>query len=176
MSKHYRTRMEERRLLIVSIVLASLTSWSCYSFTGSSIPAHIHTIGIPVAEDLSGFGQSDLKQNITDLLVQKFTTEGSLRVASKSNADALLEVTIDQSIRDDAVSTRVGEQVTTKRVTIHVNVAYRDQKKQKLFWEQGFSQSGDYQLSQNLAGQKAALRSAEDKLTDEILIRAISDW
>ena len=157
-------------------LLAILFS-GCYSFTGASIPSYIHTIGIPPVDDNSGFGQSDVRQNLTDDLVQKFTNEGSLRVANRSNSDAVLEISIPSGgIIDEPVSVRAGDQVTTKRVTLRVHAIYRDQKKQKLFWENDFSQSSDYPISQNLAGLKTALHDAEDKLAETLLIAAISNW
>ena len=157
-------------------LLVSLLS-GCYSFTGASIPSYIHTIGIPPVDDNSGFGQSDVRQNLTDDLDQKFTNEGSLRVANRSNSDAVLEVSIlSGGITDESVSVRAGDQVTTKRVTLRVHAIYRDQKKQKLFWESDFSQSSDYPISQNLAGLRTALHDAEDKLAETLLIAAISNW
>src|SRR6266540_5756454 len=149
----------------------------CYSFTGSSIPPHIHTIGIPMVEDNSGWGQSDVRQNLTDLLVQKFTNEGSLRVASRANADALLEVSINANgIRDEPVSVKTGEIVTAKKVSVTVHAAYRDQKKQKLFWERDFTKDGQYEIAQGQAGLKKALRDAEEKLAEDLLLAAISNW
>jgi hypothetical protein len=162
-----------KALLAMTVVLSG-----CYSFTGSSIPPHIHTIGIPMVEDNSGFGQSDIRQNLTDMLVQKFTTEGSLRVASRNNADALLEVSIPSGngVIDQPVSVKTGEIVTAKKVTLTVHAVYRDQKKQKVFWERDFNKSGQYEIAQGQAGLKTALRNAEDQLAEDMLIAAISNW
>lgn len=157
------------------LVLALLSG--CYSFTGSSIPPHILTIGIPGVEDNSGFGQSEVRQNLSDLLVQKFTNEGSLRVANRANSDALLETSIPASgIIDEPVGVSTGEMVKDKRVTLRVHAIYRDQKKQKLFWERDFTQTANYQLSQSLAGQKKALHDAEDQVAEQIMIAVISNW
>ncbi|HWF43688.1 MAG TPA: LptE family protein [Candidatus Kapabacteria bacterium] len=163
------------RNLFFLLTLAVLSG--CYSFTGASLPSYLHTIAIPLVEDNSGFGQPDVRQNLTDNLIQKFTNEGSLRVANVSNADAVLEVSIPSNgILDESVSVRPGDQTTTKRVTLHVHAIYRDQKKQKLFWENDFTQSSDYPISQNLAGLRTALHDAEDKLSETLLIAAISNW
>ncbi|MFI5264184.1 MAG: LPS assembly lipoprotein LptE, partial [Candidatus Kapaibacterium sp.] len=66
----------------------------CYSFTGASLPAGIKSIAIPVATDNSNFSQADLRQQLTDQLVQKFTRDGSLQVRDRTASDALLDVTI----------------------------------------------------------------------------------
>jgi hypothetical protein len=160
-----------------SLILFSAILGSCYSFTGSSIPPHIHTIGIPGVEDNSGFGQSEVRQSLTDLLTQKFTNEGSLRVGNRSNSDALLEVSIPASgIIDEPVGVSSGEVVKDKRITLRVHAIYRDQKKQKLFWERDFSQTANYQILQSLAGQKKSLHDAEDQVAEQILIAVISNW
>ena len=88
----YRLRKNKKRTFVLLFFILHTSYFilfsGCYSFTGASIPPYIHTIGIPMVEDNSGFGQSAIPQNITNELVQKFTTDGSLRVASVSQADA----------------------------------------------------------------------------------------
>jgi hypothetical protein len=159
----------------ISLLALCLVFTSCYSFTGASLPPHIKTIAIPLVDDISGFGQSEVRQRITDLLTEKFTREGSLQVTNRSRADALIEVTVT-SIADENVGVQSGEQLTTKRVTITVDAVYRDQKKQKDFWQQRVSQSADYAIEQNLAGLRSALQTAEERLAEEILLKVLSNW
>lgn len=147
----------------------------CYSFTGASLPAGIHTIAIPLVADNSGFSQADIRQQLTDLLVQRFTKDGSLQVRDRTTADALLDVTIT-SITDQAIGVASGEQLTTKRVTINVQALYRDQKKQKTFWDKSFQQTADYPIAQGLDGQKIAVKNALDKLSNDLLLGVIANW
>ena len=167
----------------------SITRWlftllvfltGCYSFTGSSIPSHLHTIGIPLVQDNSGYGQADIRQDLTNQLVQKFTRDGSLQVRDKAVADAVLEVTIT-SISDLPVAVSqgtpaTGEQLTNKRLTISVSATYRDMKKQKLVWERSFQQSSDYPIASGLPALQTAVKEAEDKLSDDLLLGVISNW
>ncbi len=148
----------------------------CYSFTGSSLPTGIKSIAIPLASDNSSFSQATIRQELTDKLVQKFTRDGSLSVRDRSVADALLDITIT-SITDlpSGVAT-AGEQLTNKRITITIEATYRDQKKQKTFWDKSFQQTSDYQISQGLDGQTIAIKNAEDKLTNDLLLGVISNW
>src|SRR5205085_12577638 len=60
----------------------------CYSFTGASLPAGIKSIAIPLVTDNSSFAQANIRQDLTDQLVQKFTRDGSLIVRDRSGADA----------------------------------------------------------------------------------------
>jgi len=147
----------------------------CYSFTGASLPAGIKSIAVPVATDNSSFSQADLRQQITDQLVQKFTRDGSLQVRDRTVADALIDVTIT-SITDLPIGVATGDQLTNKRVTISVEAIYRDQKKQKTFWDKTFQQTADYPISQQLAGQQTALKNAIDKLTNDLFLGVLSNW
>ncbi|MBS1904888.1 MAG: LptE family protein [Bacteroidetes bacterium] len=156
-------------------VIIALAFAGCYSFTGSSIPAHLHTIGIPLVQDNSGYGQSQIRQDLTNQLVTKFTRDGSLQVRDRAVADALLEVTVT-TITDQAVAVRAGDQLTNKRVTISVDAIYQDQKKQKTIWQRGFSQSADYPISGGLDALNNAIKQAEDKLSDDLLLGVISNW
>jgi hypothetical protein len=147
----------------------------CYSFTGASLPAGIKSIAIPLVTDNSSFSQADVKQQLTDQLIQKFTRDGSLQVRDRSISDAVLEVTIT-GITDLPIGIRQGEELTNKRITISVEATYRDQKKQKTFWDKSFQQTADYPISQALEGQKSALKNAEDKLSNDLLLGVISNW
>lgn len=147
----------------------------CYSFTGASIPAHLKTVGIPLATDNSGFGRSEMRQELTEFLIQKFTREGSLQVRDRSISDALLDMAISR-IADDPVAVKAGEELTRKRATIYVQVTYRDMKMQKLMWDRTFQQFADYDVSAGLEGLNTALRNAEEKLAEDILLAVISNW
>lgn len=170
MKRRMRSQLS-RSLWLIVLALGS----SCYSFSGASLPAHLKTIGIPLATDNSGFGRSEIRQSVTDQLTQKFTREGSLQVRDKSISDAILDVTVTK-VTDDPVSVRAGDELTTKRVTIVVDATYRDVKMQKLVWERNFQQFADYPVSQSLQGFNDALLRAIDRLTDDLMLGVISNW
>jgi FKBP-type peptidyl-prolyl cis-trans isomerase 2 len=160
---------------VLSLLLCVMFMQGCYSFTGASLPAHIKTVAIPLADDISGFGQSNVRQRVTDLLIERFAREGSLQVTNRSRADALIEATIT-NITDENVGVQANEQLTTKRVSIVASVVYRDQKNQKDFWERRFQKSSDYAIEQGQAGLQSALQIAEDQLAEDILMAVISNW
>jgi len=157
------------------LIIIIVFFYGCYSFTGASLPAGIKSIAIPLATDNSSYGQADVRQQLTDQLVQKFTRDGSLSVRDRSVADALIDITIT-SITDLPIGVQTGEILTNKRVTISVEATYRDQKKQKTFWDKSFQQTADYQISQGLDGQTVALKNAEDKLSNDLLLGVLSNW
>jgi hypothetical protein len=165
-----------RKILVLLVVLLN----GCYSFTGSSIPSHLHTIGIPLVQDNSGYGQAEVRQDLTNLLVEKFTRDGSLQVRDRAISDAILEVTVttisDQNAAVSQGTPTSGEQLTNKRLTISVEATYRDMKKQKVIWERSFQQSSDYPVANGLAALQTAIKNAEDKLSDDLLLGVISNW
>jgi len=167
--------MQKNRSIIFSVLAALALFSGCYSFTGASIPAHLKTMGIPLATDNSGFGRSEMRQEITTMLVEKFTREGSLQVRDRSVSDALLDVTITR-IADEPVAVKAGEELTRKRATIFVQAVYRDMKQQKLIWDRNFQQYADYDVNAGLEGLNTAIRNAEEKLAEDILLGVISNW
>ena len=81
----------------ILFVIASLVNFNgcgVYSFTGASVPAHIKTISIPIADDRSGAGEPNLRESLTQTLIQKFIDDNTLRVTERNNANAVLECTI----------------------------------------------------------------------------------
>ena len=145
-----------------------------YSFTGSSVPPHLHTIAIPYADDKSGVGEPGLRETFTQMLIQKFIDDNSLKLSERNTADALLESTIT-SISDAPAIITSGETVSGRRVTVSVSVTYRDIVKKKIVYEKQFSNTGDYSGG-DVKARKDAIDIALKKITEDILLDTISGW
>ncbi len=167
------------KLHLVKIVIAGLAiiiSSCSYSFTGASVPPHLKTIAIPNAVDRSGSGEPNLRDDFTNELIQKFLSDNSLQVTSKTNADALLECTI-LSLSDQPVVIAGGEDVSRRRVKISVKAVYKDLVKKKKIFERTFSNYSDYKNSGDILTQRNdAIKEAIDKITEDILLGVVSDW
>ena len=163
--------------LFASINLLNFTSCSgCpYSFTGASVPPHLKTIAIPFAEDRSGTGEADLRELFTQKLTQKFIDDNNLQVLDRTNADALLECIIT-AINDVPAVVTAGENVQTRRLTISVQVVYKDLVLKKTIYDKQFSNFGDYLADGGLEGRKEGLILAIEKITDDILLDTVSGW
>jgi hypothetical protein len=147
---------------------------SCpYSFSGSSVPPHLKTIALPYAEDKSGSGEAGLRENFTQALVQKFIKDNSFGITDRSQANAILDVTIT-SLNDVPQVITAGEIISGRRITIVVNVTYRDMVKKKVIFEKQFNNYGDY--SSGVQDRTTAINTAIDKITDDILLDVISGW
>ena len=161
--------------LFITSVVINFTGCCVYSFTGASVPQHLKTIAIPIAEDRSGSGEPGLKELLTDQLVQKFINDNTLQVTEKVNADALLECVI-LPLSDAPVVVTAGENVQARRITINVQVTYKDLVKRKTIFDKKFSNYGDYLSGGNISQRRDAIQTAVDKITDDILLDTVSGW
>lgn len=161
--------------LFAVILLYSLTSCN-YSFKGASPPEGIKTIYIPSIRDESGFGLPNLGEEITTLLKSKFINDNTLEYAEKTQADGMLDCVI-RSVTDEALVVTGNEQVSRRKVTITVTVEFTNLKKQKSIWKKDFSNWGEYDSSTGgFSKRDEGIKSAEDKITDDILLEVISNW
>ena len=163
--------------LAVLFVTSLLFSFGCctYSFTGSSVPEHLKTISIPIAEDRSGAGIPNLRESLTEELVNKFIEDNSLQVSDRSGSDAILECTIT-SVSDAPSIVSAGENVSFRRVTITVNVTYKDMVKRKTVFDKSFSNYGDYEPGGDISQRDNAITQAIDNITEDILLAVVSGW
>jgi hypothetical protein len=146
-----------------------------YSFTGASVPQHLQTIAIPVADDRSGSAEPGLRELVTDQLTRKFIDDNTLQVTERTNADAILETTIS-SLRDAPAVVAAGETVETRRVTITINVVYRDLVQRKTIYNKNFSNYGDYPSGGGITERRTAIETAVDRITEDILLDTVSGW
>jgi hypothetical protein len=159
------------------VIMVSLINFACYfgcpySFTGSSVPIHLKTIAIPFADDRSGSGEPNIRNLLTDKLIQKFIEDNSLQIIDKTSADAILECIIT-GINDAPAVVTSGENVQSRRITLTVQVIYRDLVMRKTIFEKSFSNYGDYKSQ---GDRNEGIETAIEKISDDILLDTISGW
>lgn len=162
-------------LLFMSFTLINFTGCCAYSFTGASVPAHIKTIAIPAADDRSGSGEPGLGEMLTNKLTQDFVEDNTLQISNKTNANAVLECTIT-SLSDAPAVVAAGENVTSRRITINVQVVYKDLVKRKTVFDKSFSNYGDYPADGGLTERRNAIEAAVKKIAEDILLDTVSGW
>ncbi|HKI78200.1 MAG TPA: LptE family protein [Ignavibacteriaceae bacterium] len=162
-------------ILFIILLLSNFNGCGVYSFTGASVPEHIKTIAIPIADDRSGSGEPGLRESLTDQLIKNFIDDNTLRVTDIDNANALLECTIT-GFSDAPSIVSAGEQVTSRRITISVLVTYRDVVKKKNIFEKTFSNYGDYKPTGSVEDRRAAIQVAVDHISEDILLDTVSGW
>lgn len=146
-----------------------------YSFSGGSVPANLKTVAIPIVQDQSGFGDPSLRDEFTQELVQKFTTDGSLTLADRTNADSILE-TLITNVRESATVVKPGEEVSQRRITVTAHVSFTDVRQHKKIWEKDFSQWGDFPSGATATQRMDGINEALRKLTEDILNETVAGW
>jgi hypothetical protein len=163
------------RILIAS--LPGLVACGCgvYSFTGASVPAHLKTVAIPLVDDQSGFGEPNLRENVTRAVTDQFISDNSLQVADRSTADAVL-VGVITTVTDAPSVVEQGEQVSKRRITMSVRFTFQDMKLRRKVWEKSFSNWGDYDSGGGLSQRQAGLTEAIRKISEDVLLETVSGW
>ena len=160
-------------LFVIGVVI----NFGCgsYSFTGASVPDHLKTIAIPVADDKSPAAIPGLRELLTDNLIQKFISDNSLQVTERSTANATLECVIT-SVTDAPAIVSAGEEITSRRLTINVKVIYKDLVQKKTIFENNFTNYGDYVPGEATNKREDAIAIAVDKISEDILLAVVSGW
>ena len=156
------------------VCLAGLAGCS-YSFTGSSVPPHLKTIRIPLFEDRTNTGEPAVREDFTNKLIERFRQDNSLDVTDQAVADCELEGFVS-SLTDQPTVVAAGESVQKARITIGVQATFRDRKLKKTVYEKTFTAWGEYDIGADPAVRKAAVTTAIDKLTEDILLETVSGW
>jgi hypothetical protein len=170
------TAMFQRAVCASAIVVFTFVHAGCvYSFTGASVPSHLKTIGIPLVDDQSGFGEPGLRETFTNKLIDLFNSDNSLGVADKGVADALLTGSII-SIADAPSVVTTGETVSKRRITMTVRYTFQDMKLRKKVWEKNFSDWGDYESGGGSSQRQVGLQEAMRKITEDVLLETVSGW
>lgn len=162
-------------LLFIICAFSNFTGCCSYSFTGASVPEHLQTISIPIADDRSGSGEPNLREMLTDEIVQKFIDDNTLEIAERVNSDAILEITIT-SLSDAPNIVAAGETVEQRKVTISVNAVYKDLVKRKTIYEKNFSNYGLYDANDNINARRSAIEEAVERISEDILLDTVSGW
>ena len=164
-----------RGLMLALAVIASGCGY--YSFTGASIPAHLTTIAIPLADDNAASPIGTLDEQFTLLLQDRFVGRTRLVLEpDETQADALLTAVIERYTNQPAA---VGgeDRAALSRVTIGVRVRYFDQAENQEVLNRTFSNSQDYDpATEGLEGEIAAATTALENIADDVFTAATSNW
>lgn len=148
-----------------------------YNFTGASIPAHLTTIAIPLAEDHAASPIGTLDEQLTTLLHDRFVGQTRLVLeTSEPLADALLNATITNYSTTPAA---VGgeDRAALSRITVSVAVRYFDQTQNEEILSRTFSNSQEYDpQAEGLEGEITAATTALENIADDVFTAATSNW
>lgn len=160
------------------MLAAALLGPACgvYSFSGASIPDHLRTVAIPIAESRASGGPPGLDRLLTDALVSRFADRSRLTLEpDEADADAVVRATIEQYAVAPAAVT--GDNVAAlNRVSIAVRVVVLDQVEEQTLLERRFTAAEDFAPSDGLQGEADASASALEQIAVDAFTAATSDW
>ncbi len=149
----------------------------CYSFSGGGgLPSHMRTVYVaPVDNQSTQFG---LAETLTEELLKAARQRLGLRLASESEADAVITATIrryaDNAVNFSAVR-GVGADVFQRRVTIAASVEILDVANNTIIWSsQGLTGAGEYEPG--VETEEQGLLVALENLVQQIIDGAQSQW
>lgn len=146
----------------------------CYTFRGQ-IAGDIKTLAIPTfSNESSEFG---LSETVTDQLIRGFQRDGTLRIVSENQADAVLVGTL-VDVRDEPYTARSGTEITVDEyrysMTCRIELIVRETGEAK--WAQSFPAWSIYPYGGDLASREAAVTEATNKLVEDLLNKIVGSW
>lgn len=168
--------MKTRAKLVLIGFVVFLQGCSYYSFSGVSIPAHLNTIAIPLAEDQSVGPLTLLDESLTELMIERFVQQTRLSlVEDETEADVLLTAQITR-YTNAPTSVTGQERAQYNRVTISVAAQYINQVDDDVL-QRTFSGFDDYDaLEGGLEAEESAALAALENIADDLFTAATSNW
>jgi outer membrane lipopolysaccharide assembly protein LptE/RlpB len=170
-----------RYLGILSLVVAMVLSGCGYT-RKTVLPRNIKTIYVETVknklqvEEIYAY-QQGLEMDITNAVIRRLQQDGTVKVAKKEKADAILKTNLlafeQEGLRFDQL-----EEVKEYRVFIVVSMSLVDAKTGDILWtEPNFTGDNEYYVTDvtSIGEQKAAM-DAVDRLAYNIVDRIVEDW
>lgn len=158
------------------LLLLLVSACGYYSFSGASIPSHLTTIAIPLAEDRSLSPITILDEALTEMLVDRFVRQTRLSlVEDEDEADIVLTAQITRY--NNAPSSVTGqERAQFNRITLSVAAQYHNRVDDDML-ERTFSNFDDYDpLEGGLEAEESAALNALGNVADDLFTAATSNW
>lgn len=162
--------------VVLLAALAFLQGCAFYSFSGASIPDHLNSVAIPLAEDRARGGPPALDQALTEALISRFADQTRLALTpDESDADAVVQATIERySVAPAAVTT--GNLAALNRVQISVRVLVSDNVRNAPLLDRAFQASEDFDPAEGLSGEADAAQRAIAQIARDAFTAATSGW
>lgn len=165
--------MRGRALLLLALAVA--LGGCGYTLRGT-LPAHIQSISVPIFRNRTQ--EPGIEGIITRAVVEGFSTNGRLRVASREQADAVLDGEVTGYTIASVAFDRDAN-VRLYRLIVTVNLRLRDQRESKvLFQQDNVREQADFRVqdvvSQTISREETAVRVAAGEIGRAIVSLTIS--
>jgi hypothetical protein len=159
-----------KRLAVVILFLAC----SCGYSASALLSSKFKRIYIPTFENETA--QYGIEQELTEAVVQAFTTDNRLTVVSESDADIMLRGVIVQYERGALTFDR-AQTVEEFRVSINISVALEDLSEGKIVWEDNTMNAWEsYSETTEGVSEDEATAAVMQTLASDIVSRTLEGW
>jgi hypothetical protein len=117
-----------------------------------------------------------LSQKLTLSLKNKFITYTNLILTDDADTDLDFDGVITE-YKVTAVAAQAGETASLNRLTITVNVTFKNNKDNKQNWESSFSRFADFDSNKDLSVvQETLINDIADQISEAIFQKAVVNW
>ena len=168
-----------RRLInVFSLLLITITINSCgiYSFGGVTLDDRVKTVQIDYFPNNALLVEPTLSQEFTIALQDLFVSQTNLSLVD-SGGDIFFEGEII-GYRINPMTATAQQTAAQNRLTITVNVRYRNSYEEDTDFEQKFSFFHDYDANAQLTGSvlEEALSVIFERVTQDIFNASVAQW
>jgi hypothetical protein len=160
--------------LVVTVLLVTFCGCGIYTFNGSSLPADLKTVDIPL------FVNKSMEANVADEITQELNKQvlsgNLLRIVSKGG-DATISgtVTLYENKAYSFSTTEVRQvDVDQYKVTINADVEFYDNKKNKELYKGTIVGEGIYNFKTET--EAIGRQTAEKDVVKRILENSVQSW
>ena len=146
-----------------------------YSTSQGSRSGDIRNIVIPLFENTTV--EAEIQETLTDTVIERFLDNGEYRIVGIRQADAAI-IGVITAIHQESVAFSEGTTAREVRLSIVVDVRFETVDKKEVIWEERQLRTyGDYAIDTGTdTDREPAIKTAIDRMADEILNQSISGW
>jgi len=146
-----------------------------YSLNGATIPVEAKTISVQFFSNNTTLGSPSISQKFTEKLRDMVSTQTNLALM-KQNGDLEFEGSItDYNIAPVAIQST--DQAALNRLSMTVNVKFKNKFDATKNFEQAFTRFADYKTSSSLSAEEdKLLLEINRQLTEDIFNKAFNNW
>ena len=167
-----------KRIPAVAAVFLLLFAAGCANYRlGSMLPKDIRTVYMPTCRTQTP--EPLIEQDVTRAVLSQIQMDGSLRIASESDADVVLEVTLNRFWLDP-VAYEAGSASTANQYRMSIKasfVLYRRSDRSVLVESPSVTGWYDFEFAGDMSSSKAiALQPAAEDLGRRIISQIVQYW
>ncbi len=161
-----------RASVVYLLAFLLLSACGYYSFKGA-LPSHVQSVAVPLFEDRSTY--PGLRERLTEVVINGFVEDNTLKVVDESKADLVITGTIQQP-RQQAATVSQNELVSEVKLTVNVQVKCVDVKTQKALFKRTVSEFSLIEANAGLDEREAAINEALDLIGEQIIDLTLGAW